>query len=70
MRSWLAAVVAAFLAWGLSYVLLARQRDAAARHIAERVERRRAARDRTVQDKRAHEDADVDDAADEAARDA
>lgn len=58
MRSWLAAIVAAFLAWGLSYVLLTRQRDAAARHIAARVERGRPP----------DEDALVEDAADDAAR--
>ena len=58
MRSWLTPVVAAFLAWGLSYVLLYRQRDAAARHIAGRVERGR----------RPDQDAIVEDAADDAAR--
>ena len=39
--SWLAVVLAAFGAWGLSYVLLARPRDAAALALAERAERRR-----------------------------
>jgi hypothetical protein len=68
LRTWLVAVVAAFLAWGLSYVLLAGPRDAAARQVAERVERRRAAGDRTVLGKRAQEDADLEDAADEASR--
>ena len=68
MRTWLVAIVAAFLAWGLSYVLLAGPRDAAARHLAERAERRRAAGDRTVLGRRAQEDADLEDAADDAAR--
>ncbi|ADG75615.1 conserved hypothetical protein [Cellulomonas flavigena DSM 20109] len=44
MRSWLAPVLGAVVAWALSYVLLARQRDAAARHLAQRAEGRRAAR--------------------------
>lgn len=39
--SWLSVILAAFGAWGLSYVLLARPRDAAARALAERAERRR-----------------------------
>ncbi|WP_421734787.1 DUF4229 domain-containing protein [Cellulomonas sp.] len=68
MRSWLAGIVAAFLAWGLSYVLLSGPRDAAALQLAERAERRRAAGDRTVLGKRAQQDADVEDAADEATR--
>lgn len=36
MGSWLAIVVAAVIAWALSYVLLGRQRDAAALHLAQR----------------------------------
>ena len=71
LRSWLVVVVAAFLAWGLSYVLLAGPRDAAARAgwpSAPSAGARRA--DRTVLGRRAQEDADVEDAADEAARDA
>ena len=68
LRSWLVVIVAAFLAWGLSYVLLSGPRDAAARQLAERAERRRAAGDRTVLGRRAQEDADVEDAADEATR--
>ncbi len=44
MRSWLAPLLAAFLAWGLSYVLLAGPRDAAALHLAQRAEERRAGR--------------------------
>ncbi|WP_315095812.1 DUF4229 domain-containing protein [uncultured Cellulomonas sp.] len=69
LRGWLVVVVAAFLAWGLSYVLLSGPRDAAARQLAERAERRRAAGDRTVLGRRAQEDADVEDAADDAVRD-
>ncbi|KQY47159.1 DUF4229 domain-containing protein [Cellulomonas sp. Root137] len=68
LRSWLVVIVAAFLAWGLSYVLLSGPRDAAARQLAERAERRRAAGDKTVLGRRAQEDADVEDAADEATR--
>ena len=68
LRGWLVPVVAAFLAWGLSYVLLSKPRDAAARPLADRAERRRAAGDRTVLGKRAQEDADLEDAADESAR--
>ena len=68
LRSWLVVIVAAFLAWGLSYVLLRGPRDAAARQLAERAERRRQAGDRPVLGKRAQEDADLEDAADDAAR--
>jgi hypothetical protein len=69
LRSWLVVIVAAFLAWGLSYVLLSGPRDAAARQLADRAERRREAGDRPVLGKRAQEDADLEDAADDAARD-
>jgi hypothetical protein len=48
MRSWLAPLLAAFLAWALSYVLLNRQRDGAARWLAERAEQRRAHGGRTA----------------------
>lgn len=58
MHSWLAPVVAAFLAWGISYVLLTRPRDAAARYLADRSQRVR----------RTDDDAAVEDAADDAAR--
>lgn len=71
MQSWLAPVVAAFLAWGLSYVLLAGPRDAAARYLAERDAARRAEREargvRTLLPAHAQEDADVEDAAVDAA---
>ncbi|WP_028050161.1 DUF4229 domain-containing protein [Cellulomonas sp. URHD0024] len=58
MHSWLAPVVAAFLAWGFSYVLLSGPRDSAARYLADRSQRAR----------RTDDDAAVEDAADDAAR--
>ena len=69
LRSWLVVIVAAFVAWGISYVLLSGPRDAAALQLAERAERRRAAGDRPVLGRRAQEDADLEDAADDATRD-
>lgn len=42
MGGWLLVVVAALVAWAISYVLLAGPRDAAARWLADRAERRRA----------------------------
>ncbi|MBF0686523.1 MAG: DUF4229 domain-containing protein [Cellulomonas sp.] len=60
MQSWLAPVLAAVIAWGLSYVLLPRQRDAAALHLAQRGEQRRA---RGGLAGRAREDAEAEDAA-------
>ncbi|GIG22201.1 hypothetical protein Cch01nite_29250 [Cellulomonas chitinilytica] len=68
MRSWLVVVVAALVAWALSYVLLRGPRDAAARQLADRAERRRVLGDRERFGVRAQEDADLEDAADEAAR--
>jgi hypothetical protein len=68
MNPWLSPLLAAFIAWGLSYVLLPRARDAAALEVAERVEARRARGGRTVLTGRAREDADLEDAADEALR--
>ncbi len=50
MRSWLAPLLAAFLAWGLSYVLLGRQRDGAALWLAQRAEQRRARGGRTARE--------------------
>lgn len=41
LGGWLLVVVAAVVAWALSYVLLAGPRDRAARWVAERAERRR-----------------------------
>ncbi len=58
MRSWITAVVAAFLAWGISYAALSGPRDAAARYLADRSQRTR----------RTEDDASVEDAADDAAR--
>ncbi|QCB92839.1 DUF4229 domain-containing protein [Cellulomonas shaoxiangyii] len=61
MQSWLAPLLAAFLAWGLSYVLLAGPRDAAALHLAHRAQERRAGRARGhAADDAAAEDAQVD----------
>ncbi len=59
MQSWLAPVVGAVVAFGLSYVLLGRQRDAAALHLAARAQRRRGSR---VSDDAAAEDAEARDA--------
>lgn len=41
LGGWLLVVVAAVVAWALSYVVLAGPRDAAARWVADRAERRR-----------------------------
>ncbi len=60
MGSWLAVVVAAFGAWGLSYVLLAGPRDGAAIWLAERAAARG---DRPRLSRRAQEDAEFEDAA-------
>ncbi|KGM00744.1 DUF4229 domain-containing protein, partial [Cellulomonas cellasea] len=59
---WVAFLVATFLAWGLSYVLLAGPRDAAALEIAERAQARAARSGRTQRelDDDAAEDAAVD----------
>ncbi|GAB4084489.1 hypothetical protein GCM10028784_11190 [Myceligenerans cantabricum] len=66
MRSWLLVAVAALVAFALSYVLLSRPRDDAARWLAERRGRRRAGRGGSVaDDDAAHEDAVVDRAAHE-----
>lgn len=59
MRSWLAPVLGAVIAWALSYVLLARQRDAAARHLAARAEARRGGRPAGVDADAAAEDAEA-----------
>ncbi|WP_448630285.1 DUF4229 domain-containing protein [Cellulomonas soli] len=71
MQSWLAPVLAAFLAWGVSYVLLAGPRDAAARYLAERDAARRAEQQargvQTLLPAHAQEDADLEDAAVDAA---
>ncbi|MBU4214697.1 MAG: DUF4229 domain-containing protein [Actinobacteria bacterium] len=68
MNPWLSPLLAAFIAWGLSYVLLPGPRDAAALEIARRAQARRERRGRTELTGRAREDADLEDAADEAVR--
>ncbi|WP_263729757.1 DUF4229 domain-containing protein [Cellulomonas sp. SG140] len=62
-----ALLVAAFVAWGLSYVALGGPRDAAARYLAERAAVRAAHAGRPVLSPHAREDADVEDAAVDAA---
>lgn len=57
LRDWLLVVVATLVAWGLSYVLLRGPRDAAARWLADRAERRRAAGLRFTPGVEADEDA-------------
>ncbi|WP_089798364.1 DUF4229 domain-containing protein [Cellulomonas sp. KH9] len=52
MRSWLAPALGAVLAFGLSYVFLTRQRDAAALHLAARAARRRASGGAAARDAR------------------
>ncbi|MFI2754435.1 DUF4229 domain-containing protein [Cellulomonas sp. P22] len=59
MGSWLAVVVAALIAWALSYVLLGKHRDAAALHLAHRAQARA---ERSGMSAREKEDADVEDA--------
>lgn len=68
MNPWLSPLLAAFVAWGLSYVLLPGPRDAAALEVAQRVQARRARGGRVELTGRARQDAEVEDAADEAAR--
>lgn len=63
LGGWLVVVVAAFAAWGVSYVVLAGPRDAAARYLAERAARRAASGQRfsrNAEADAAHEDAVVD----------
>ena len=65
LRWWLLLLVATFVAWGLSYVLLGRFREAAAVYLAERAARRASGEHRfpaAVESDAAYEDA-VDDAA-------
>jgi len=68
MRSWLLVVLAALIAWGLSYVLLNRWRDAAASQLAEAAERRKELGGKAELTGKARAEADLEDAADEAAR--
>ena len=62
-----ALLVAAFVAWGLSYAALGGPRDAAARYLADRAAERAAHAGRPVLPAHAQEDADVEDAAVDAA---
>ena len=68
LRYWLLVVLAAVVAWGLSYVLLGRWRDAAASQLAEASERRKALGGKAELTGKAREEADLEDALDEAAR--
>ena len=62
LGGWLLVVVAAVVAFAVSYLALRRQRDAAAVWLAERAQRRRAAGDRSraTDEDAAYEDAVVD----------
>ncbi len=60
LRSWLLVLVALVVAFAVSYLALARQRDAAALWLARRSERRKAARTERVDEDAAYEDAVVD----------
>ena len=63
LRTWLLLLVATFAALGLSYVLLGGPREAAARYLAQRAERRAAGESdlpASARDDAAHEDAVVD----------
>lgn len=62
-----ALLVAAFVAWGLSYAALGGPRDAAARYLADRAAARAAHHGRPVLSAHARQDADVEDAAVDAA---
>ena len=62
-----ALLVAAFVAWGLSYAALGGPRDAAARYLADRAAERAAHAGRPVLSAHAQEDAEVEDAAVDAA---
>jgi hypothetical protein len=68
MRGWLLVLLPAFLAWGLSYVLLNGARDAAATQIAEAAERRRERGGRPDFGDKAREEEAFEDAVDDAAR--
>ncbi|UJP39909.1 DUF4229 domain-containing protein [Cellulomonas palmilytica] len=63
MRSWLAPLAGLLVAWALGYVLLGRQRRAAAAWVEQRAEQRGQRRSTA-----ADEDARLEDAADDAAR--
>jgi hypothetical protein len=63
MEPWFGALIAVFAAWGLSYVLLDRPRDAAAHYLADRAHARAARKGLSTHQR---EDADVEDAAQDA----
>ncbi|GAA1975567.1 hypothetical protein GCM10009718_09570 [Isoptericola halotolerans] len=65
LRSWLLLLVAIVVAFGVAYLVLTKQKDAAARWLAERAERRRAGQeglDRVIDEDAAAEDSAVDEA--------
>ncbi|CAN5135843.1 hypothetical protein BH11ACT1_BH11ACT1_08810 [soil metagenome] len=64
MEWWFAALISVFAAWGLSYTMLDGPRDAAARYLAERAEARKARKGLSVGQS---EDAEIEDAAQDAA---
>ena len=59
LNPWAAVVVAALVAWGLSYVALARPRDAAARWLADRAARRRGTSPLSARARRDEDDEDA-----------
>jgi Na+/melibiose symporter-like transporter len=65
MEWWFAALISVFAAWGLSYTMLDGPRDAAARYLADRAEARTARKGLSVGQS---EDAEVEDAAQDAAQ--
>lgn len=60
LRSWLLVLVALVVAFAVSYLALAKQRDAAATWMAERAQRRKAAKAERVDEDAAYEDSVVD----------
>jgi uncharacterized oligopeptide transporter (OPT) family protein len=62
LRGWLLVLVAVIVAFAVSYLALTRQRDAAALWLAERAERRKAAREQRVDEDAAYEDSVADQA--------
>lgn len=65
MEWWFAALISVFAAWGLSYTMLDGPRDAAARYLAERAEARAGRKGLSVGQS---EDAQIEDAAQDAAQ--
>jgi len=65
MEWWFAALISVFAAWGLSYTMLDGPRDAAARYLADRAEARKERKGLSVNQS---EDAEVEDAAQDAAQ--